>query len=496
MVGVPGKYKGCNTCRARRVKCDNTRPFCKKCTDYGRECAGYERETVFIVGTPEEKGRCASHPPRNLQSSKRGQSDDESHQAEKLNLIATEPWQPAWNEMVSLTSRAGTHWIRIVAHQTNLQSAIQNSKASLQENKVTLSLLGSRPLDVTPTFGQEDFNLRSSCLINLPPSSGGQSSSSNTEGLCLFLYEQNSSATYSNERHWKDPAALGDAIREPGPAAYQDFPAHHFFARVYRPSAIWAALLNRQPTFLCSPEWTIVPWEHHPRTPLDDLLDIVVLLPSIYSRADRIKPLEPSMARQLKAKDLLSNCINIETQFDIWYSVIEQNANESSPGGHLYWVADAAGAAQLPFAEYLNFSSPLMCLVHIYYWTVLIGFHQCIYALLEVIFESEGESSSSSGASDLPPGFDPRKYQPAENRMLAANVCRSLDFALGTAGQPDLLAAPLWIVTDFFNIIRGYGEGEMEYIWCTNFKGRLEARSREMSAWLQEKRWTEISRFG
>ncbi len=33
-----------------------------------------------------------------------------------------------------------------------------------------------------------------------------------------------------------------DAIRELGPAAYQAFPAHHFFARVYRPSAVSAKL--------------------------------------------------------------------------------------------------------------------------------------------------------------------------------------------------------------------------------------------------------------
>ncbi|KAH6627769.1 hypothetical protein F5144DRAFT_549180 [Chaetomium tenue] len=64
MVGVPGKYKGCETCRLRRVKCDNQRPYCRKCLDGGRTCAGYERETVFIIGTLEDQGRCSSHPPR------------------------------------------------------------------------------------------------------------------------------------------------------------------------------------------------------------------------------------------------------------------------------------------------------------------------------------------------------------------------------------------------------------------------------------------------
>lgn len=66
MVGVAGKYKGCNTCRARRVKvraysdflvcmdsliglkCDNERPTCRKCSDSGRECQGYG-ESFFPI---------------------------------------------------------------------------------------------------------------------------------------------------------------------------------------------------------------------------------------------------------------------------------------------------------------------------------------------------------------------------------------------------------------------------------------------------------------
>lgn len=81
MVGVPGKYRGCETCRGRRVKCGassppypiilsakrltplalpgNERPFCKRCVDSSRPCT-YERETVFIVASIEDGGRCKS----------------------------------------------------------------------------------------------------------------------------------------------------------------------------------------------------------------------------------------------------------------------------------------------------------------------------------------------------------------------------------------------------------------------------------------------------
>ncbi|KAF1957035.1 hypothetical protein CC80DRAFT_491884 [Byssothecium circinans] len=33
---------GCATCRIRKVKCDENKPFCKRCVDTGRNCDGYE----------------------------------------------------------------------------------------------------------------------------------------------------------------------------------------------------------------------------------------------------------------------------------------------------------------------------------------------------------------------------------------------------------------------------------------------------------------------
>ncbi|KAI0458334.1 hypothetical protein F5B21DRAFT_23534 [Xylaria acuta] len=487
MVGVPGKYKGCNTCRIRRVKCDNTRPFCKKCIDYGRECGGYERETVFIVGTQDDKGRVGSHPPRNAQAPRTAQSEAGTQHATRLEFIVAEPLQPAWDETVLLKSGPTSQLVRIVARHADLDSATKQSGSSPEVPGVSLSLLGSEPLDVAPTFREEDFNMKSFCFVN-PFEAGDDLTPGSDEKVCLFLYQQNSSTIYTME------PTVADAIRELGPAAYQTFPAHHFFARVYRPSAIWAALLNRQPTFLCNPEWTVVPWEHYPRTSLDHLLDIAVLLPSIYSRADHIMPLDANADRQLRARDLLENCVNIEAQFGIWLSVVQQTTRSSSVP---YWVADSTeSASHLPFDELLSFADPLLCLVHVYYWTVLVGFHQCIYTLLEAVREPEGEGQSRSKTPEFPQGLDPRKYQPAETKKLAALVCRSLDFALQTTTQPDLLVAPVWVVQEFYSRMKVFGLCELEGLWVEDFVGRLEDRGRQMCAWLEEKRWISIRQFG
>ncbi|KAI1287748.1 hypothetical protein F5Y03DRAFT_113893 [Xylaria venustula] len=487
MVGVPGKYKGCNTCRARRVKCDNTRPFCKKCTDYGRECGGYERETVFIVGTQDDRGRVGSHPPRNSQQPRIVQSETSTQHTATHDLVAAEPLQPAWHENLVLKSGPNTYAVRIIAQHADLDSAIKDNGSPLQANGVSLSLRDTEPVDVTPTFREENFSLKSFCFINVPEA-GDNSAVNSEEGICLFLYQQNSSTMYDKEPPWSSTSIPTDTIRELGPAAYQAFPAHQFFARVYRPSAIWAALLNRQPTFLCNPEWTVVPWEHYPRTPLDDLLDVVVLLPSIYSRADDITLLETDNDRKLRARELLDNCVNIETQFEIWLSVVQQR------GELPYRVSN--GPAYVPFNEPLSFTSPLLCLVHVYYWAVLIGFHQCIYALIEVIHKPEDKGPSAAMATDLPPGLDPRKYQPAETRRLAALICRSLDFALQASSQPDLLVAPTWIIKDFYSRMNTIGLCELESLWVDEFVDRQEARRRERNFWLEDKRWIGIRRFG
>ncbi|KAK9311341.1 hypothetical protein V1524DRAFT_371398 [Lipomyces starkeyi] len=46
MVGVP-RSKGCQICLQRRVKCDETRPACKRCEARGQKCPGYEKARKF-----------------------------------------------------------------------------------------------------------------------------------------------------------------------------------------------------------------------------------------------------------------------------------------------------------------------------------------------------------------------------------------------------------------------------------------------------------------
>ncbi|EEY23486.1 conserved hypothetical protein [Verticillium alfalfae VaMs.102] len=56
MVGVPGRSKGCNTCRRRK----KGRPVCGQCLKSRVECTGYERQRVFINASGPVAGQTLS----------------------------------------------------------------------------------------------------------------------------------------------------------------------------------------------------------------------------------------------------------------------------------------------------------------------------------------------------------------------------------------------------------------------------------------------------
>ncbi|KAL4953746.1 hypothetical protein BDW69DRAFT_151523 [Aspergillus filifer] len=55
MGGIPYTSGGCGTCRRRKVKCDEMKPHCLRCTKYGHQCAGYDKKRAFVQGRSETK---------------------------------------------------------------------------------------------------------------------------------------------------------------------------------------------------------------------------------------------------------------------------------------------------------------------------------------------------------------------------------------------------------------------------------------------------------
>ncbi len=260
--------------------------------------------------------------------------------------------------------------------------------------------------------------------------------------------------------------------------------------------------MSHKPSFLAEQPWVTAPWELHPKTAFDRLLDIIVLLPGILGRADRIVPQEQTLARRLLAQDLLTNCVNIENQFDQWYA---QTRAPDQPD--VLWIGDPdATGAQIPFADTFSFRDGLAAITFIYYWMAQLVLHPYIERLYWTIFEPVVDGPFPQTMPVLPGNLqiNTLKYSLKEVRELASNICRSLDFALAHTVQPDMLVAPLFVVCQFYQRVgmdHGAGEdevfadGRLELMWCDAFRARLVAKGREIQDVVQGKQWRDLASF-
>jgi len=190
-------------------KCDNQRPFCKKCIDTGRDCEGYERKAVFIIGTPQDGGRCSSHPRRVVSKKAKGSSlspspaitdeptpEPESEaEPERLDLKPVQPFEAAWNDLVSLSTGEVLYNVQIAALHTSIAAVTRQGRDSGNSNSFTISLPPYVPLDARPVTTSDDFTLRSQCLVYTTTPAQAQEGQADDiappvgEGICLFLYE-------------------------------------------------------------------------------------------------------------------------------------------------------------------------------------------------------------------------------------------------------------------------------------------------------------------
>ncbi|KAM0258782.1 hypothetical protein ACHAQJ_003624 [Trichoderma viride] len=76
---------GCLTCRARRVKCDELKPACNRCTIANVECAGYAPKRQIEVRLPS-RHRGVSHSQQNSPADDSTMVDDDDEHSEQFQV--------------------------------------------------------------------------------------------------------------------------------------------------------------------------------------------------------------------------------------------------------------------------------------------------------------------------------------------------------------------------------------------------------------------------
>lgn len=177
------------------------RPICSKCVNSGRECEGFERDRVFITGTPQDRGRVASHPKKGPPSRKatprpEGQSSPTVEGSASPNpdrvlstaLLGADQTAPAWDEYISLMCNSTESQVLVSALQVGLH-AVGSEPVDLESDASVfkISLPQYTSSELLPFGDGDDFDVRAQCLLHIR---GVEDESGAAGGShCAFLFE-------------------------------------------------------------------------------------------------------------------------------------------------------------------------------------------------------------------------------------------------------------------------------------------------------------------
>ncbi|KAH7124941.1 hypothetical protein B0J13DRAFT_455032 [Dactylonectria estremocensis] len=422
MVGVPGKFKGCETCRKRRLKCSNERPFCKNCIARGRHCEGYDRVRVFITATPEELGKVVRYAKKNRpeahrQSIRPGTANRESHQTPSPpGDLAIKHENPA----VSLTPA------RSSSRNAGLVAGLRHSTSHGLSPYLLLSNI--------------DLRLHIRCFARLQYASHQATMTSGYERL---YFEHDIPA--------RTLESIESVVQRLGPTFFSQFPNYQFFVNVFRTLEVGNAMLERRETFLSAPEWGCLPWQFYVKDYFDRLIDLMLLLPPLLARIHKIVPLPETLERRTSAESLIRSLTSLQEQLTHWHQeFIEQEGHPSRTHQSISY----------------SFKNGRTGVAFLHYWFAQLAICHRIETLRLVI-------SQPLPHEKLPPNKETYSFQMQTARQLATEICRGLGSLLNIL-QPEILIAPMEAAMRCFRCIHITTQSvPEEAAWLESFHKRL-----------------------
>jgi hypothetical protein len=150
---------------------------------------------------------------------------------------------------------------------------------------------------------------------------------------------------------------------------------------------VFDAMQRRKATFLANPEWRRVPWELFPKTDMDRLIDIQVLLPRIFELEDQVGASPPSVQQAEKARKLLQTCIYLDSMFTEWFNTLQTQSTTPLSWSTPWSPRRQTEATKLGFLgcctyeSYLAFVDLKTAFLHMYYWAGLTMLYRSIQNL-------------------------------------------------------------------------------------------------------------------
>ncbi|KAI0456482.1 hypothetical protein F5B21DRAFT_467886 [Xylaria acuta] len=372
MVGVPGRSKGCSTCRKRKKGCDKGRPTCTQCFNAGLECGGYERGIVFINHTQVTKARAVpviyrKEPPKKPGHPLGGITDitlpnglAQTAYIEKYISIFLMKYLPEGRSLTANGLGPSRDWIEI-AH------GLYPSDKAIQLSLLSLGLFAA---------GESQYAIQSYCFalrnlqttLSVPCRAQNDSTLATCQLLSLFeVFHGADENVLLQGRKWRSHLnGLLALIQARSPSAYQSGVGHQLFADGRYPLLI-ASIKERCRFPLNTPEWRTTPWEKEPKSCMDKLYDIMADMCEILADADEMRCCDDHVQKVTLHVEVLRACQCLDESLQSWLK----------EAGPLTDFHDSNGIAINPTSP----SDLLLAHMTVLYWTVYVILYSTVVSM-------------------------------------------------------------------------------------------------------------------
>ncbi|TIC91114.1 hypothetical protein CH35J_011420 [Colletotrichum higginsianum] len=318
MVGVPGRSKGCNTCRKRK----------KGCVKAGIECAGYERKRIFVnVTNPAEAGWVSKALVPVVREVTQAPSLSQSAFEDKIFDLFWEgymPEAPLCAPGSPIVRFANADWATTVRDLYRTDTALRQSLLAL-----SLGTIGRR--DKQQWMIDDGLKFYCDALRELNVAlrhprrwkSDALILASRILGFYELMYgaddreRRGISQAESWEGHTLGEMAL---VLQRTPEAHMEGQSHSLFSSG-RYHLVISHVKRRRRCPLSHPVWKTVPWQTTPKTPKDVLVDIFVDVPGLLEDLDRLRSCQDDAAvKERRRSKLIKECWRMDGELQWWLS--------------------------------------------------------------------------------------------------------------------------------------------------------------------------------
>ncbi|KAL7951719.1 hypothetical protein V8C42DRAFT_15528 [Trichoderma barbatum] len=300
------RVHACQTCRRRKIKCDNKRPACSQCIRQKKKCPGPTEGLIFIHSVndsqPQQQRQLVRYHWNDQQATipripiaiSSGAHEVMSRLAIEIGSYHLSPWTPhPWFMSIPRLALSADFQSRMLLPFQAMKVAFR----ALPENDASLKVAAYR-------YYSSGLERHQAQLHQLVPCQKHQHLDSilNLLLMSMALLEFEMMAPLATDSWFPHAYGALGLLEQVGPQGCQESPFFEIFWQL-RFFMSYVALSTRKLSFLGSQAWLEIPFQHHCKTEFDYVIDTHLLEDNQFIKGE-IFNLKTSELRQMGDRHL------------------------------------------------------------------------------------------------------------------------------------------------------------------------------------------------